>query len=959
MNKVKNTILGVIVFMLLFISAYPFVYAEMRDNIAIYDIATNSNAVATDSNISKEENNKSESENNKFELDGTKFELEDNGEFKEFLESSDFIEYTDTYEDIEVSIQALNGAFEDSVEMELTDSMMIMPRSMVGITSIYSVDITFSLDGEEQQPSDRVLVTLEVPNDKEANKVYLIHKKHNGGMEVLCEKYNSKYEDTTRISGVTESFSSYSVVYVNEKYNAVLMRDVLPSDYEIETFKADIIDYDPIAFNESEVGNNFRLKGYTEYDGPTTGINCAEGWAKMGIVGDTLVNNLPVMNYSETVTGEDLFGTSEHAGKTVYEDVDFEFILNKATGWYEYKSTSNHAQLDKATNRVELYADTLSPVNNTVGSLNLSAYGSTNDMKSIEVTPEGGIQGVSTSIKTAGRLDPYVYYNGLSLSASTHNKIYIKAKLDEKLGANDFKIYFTTSASTSYNEAKSITADYDKPNGDWMDIVIDTSDNSSWTGTITGIRLDPFDTSNGVLDETLDYSWEIEKVDFIGDKNAHFTTSGFYPFADIRESYPGNGEAFNISDWESTFTNDNINSLASRSITNAIYADAGTIDESHLWFGMHTEFDFYLPVNRTADGSTDQAGTADNLRFEFNGDDDLWVFVDGKLALDIGGGHGAIYGYIDFTDGVSYVDSAVKVLSFDTTESTPVAVTTNLDSSLLTPGYHTVSIFYMERCGSVSNCFMKFNLSRTPTASVAVGKEAIFDGEFIDEDYTFSISVDGTPYSNSDFVIIDKSTNEFKASKTNVNGNFSLKSGEQAFFDIAENKLVTVKELDKYIDGYKNTGVTLNGQPVNEASYSTVAGDNVTFEFINTYTKDLVELEIVKYADSAETVIFNIKELDLDIVMHGSVFKEQFDGTYRGAIKISDIAVGNYIISECTEWQAYSKLNTITFGDTKVTDSNEISVNIDVDNKVITFKNIEEEQKWIKNELLIRNVFGG
>ena len=61
-------------------------------------------------------------------------------------------------------------------------------------------------------------------------------------------------------------------------------------------------------------------------------------------------------------------------------------------------------------------------------------------------------------------------------------------------------------------------------------------------------------------------------------------------------------------------------------------------------FGMVTSVDFQM----TDDGK-DAEGNP--IEFSFSGDDDVWVYVDGVLALDIGGTHDAITGTIDFSTG--------------------------------------------------------------------------------------------------------------------------------------------------------------------------------------------------------------------------------------------------------------------------------------------------------------------
>jgi fibro-slime domain-containing protein len=118
--------------------------------------------------------------------------------------------------------------------------------------------------------------------------------------------------------------------------------------------------------------------------------------------------------------------------------------------------------------------------------------------------------------------------------------------------------------------------------------------------------------------------------------------------------------------------------------------DSSDSAATNKFFGIRADYPFYIPSDGTFNDK--------DIVFEFKGDDDLWVYIDGELVLDIGGSHAAIEGSIDFAKNEVKING-VK----DNTLSSAVAAVTK-------GANHTISIFYMERGGYQSNLKMKFNL---------------------------------------------------------------------------------------------------------------------------------------------------------------------------------------------------------------------------------------------------------
>ena len=151
----------------------------------------------------------------------------------------------------------------------------------------------------------------------------------------------------------------------------------------------------------------------------------------------------------------------------------------------------------------------------------------------------------------------------------------------------------------------------------------------------------------------------------------------------------------------------------------ARYNDNGSASnqlKANLWFGMHTDVQFGLsdvPGEKLPNG---EYGNKDlygkDMHFKFTGDDDVWILVDGKVVLDLGGIHQAAEGDINFSTGTVRVNGQ------------------NIGTlSGIGPGEHTLTILYLERGSSMSNCAIYFNLA--PRFSLTLQKEDVLTQEVL------------------------------------------------------------------------------------------------------------------------------------------------------------------------------------------------------------------------------------
>lgn len=299
------------------------------------------------------------------------------------------------------------------------------------------------------------------------------------------------------------------------------------------------------------------------------------------------------------------------------------------------------------------------------------------------------------------------------------------------------------------------------------------------------------------------------------------------------------------------------------------------IDQNKFAFGMMISFEFLQPKDGKINGQ--------DMVFSFSGDDDVWVFIDDKLVLDLGGVHDRAKGSINFANGKVYVNG----------QSNPTLKNVFSSDSNTFADYtsHSLKFFYMERGRGDSNCSIKFNLPPRPTNSIEIVKSlANSDKEkYTSTDFQFKAYLEdeedrnqnpvqynaipeGTPYrvkKNDSF------TGEVRyVGEHNI---FTLKAGESAVFEgidsglrfYAEEVGILSDQFDKVdITDWKVTYHDLNGNPVGTSqgkvpeqtktylarSGVKTAGNAARVEFKNTCNaKNLRKLKITKQMNGLPT----------------------------------------------------------------------------------------------------------
>lgn len=257
-----------------------------------------------------------------------------------------------------------------------------------------------------------------------------------------------------------------------------------------------------------------------------------------------------------------------------------------------------------------------------------------------------------------------------------------------------------------------------------------------------------------------------------------------------------------------------------------LYSNISSNDTETLnhYFGMHMKAYFMQPTGGKTPDDKD-------MTFNFSGDDDVWVFIDGVLIGDVGGIHDRVNLKINFATGDvtvssgAFYDGSTQYQTTTIKKMVDAAGATNqvaLNGNTLADGtYHTLDFFYLERGGNNSNLRLTTNLVEIPVSSVIkvdqLGNEI--------PGVTFSL------YESNEKYEVTEGTQPIATGTTDEKGKLVLLDKDNKpinFADLAQqNRKNFVLKEEAPPAGYRSTGkIHLYYEEIGERKQGVLLSDN-------------------------------------------------------------------------------------------------------------------------------------
>lgn len=396
-------------------------------------------------------------------------------------------------------------------------------------------------------------------------------------------------------------------------------------------------------------------------------------------------------------------------------------------------------------------------------------------------------------------------------------------------------------------------------------------------------------------------------------------------------------------------------------------ATDGTAD---YFFGMQAS----IPFTMTGNGRLkDNDSTSAPITFSFSGDDDVWVFIDGKLVLDLGGVHNGMNATLDFAGNTWKVSEMLTSIDgtnrpaedvnsarlsgkiFNEGESTGTLNQTR--ETFAATDSHTLTIFYLERGAGSSNCKIQFNLPMKDSVSVKkIANQSMTNSgttsPLTAEEQTmvnnttfgFTLYKDSNPVANVNYNLLDINGNYLETRSTDANGHFPLKAGQTAKFigeidaDNGNSYYVVEDNNSSFLTpAYAYTANVANGASqtvaatgltsmVVEATGSSEAEDSIVFTCTNYLNAELPN-PTAQPADDEIVIDYGLPVV-ID-VLKNDVYKGDYaltsvtDGNYGTATKNEDGTITYQLTKQLTG------VEVLTYTATARTESNDVPLAVE------------------------------
>ena len=503
-------------------------------------------------------------------------------------------------------------------------------------------------------------------------------------------------EDATQAEAENQQLT-WSQVVGNTTVNVTAEAGALPADAQLsvtEITSEDEVKEIEKAVEEKAIEEQFSIKNIFSYDikflvngsevQPTTPVQVSVDTPEI-----TSSEDAAVLHVDDNNVAEDMNGAVDGEGKVVFDAPHFSKYVIVQKGGSEVTVTIEHYDNTK-TPKEKIYADDV---------LTLPIGGKINDYTKATNWDVASVTKVETAdgTETTTTVDTN---NELSVTRDCTIKVYYTPKTKDINGDTTFYDY-TVKAGNNNNTYYSFNMLGDSPIGGKKLTAGTTSQNFNqyqYTIPIGGKYANNYTGSKEVVKgilKGLDKDGKVEfnypEPGFFEDSNATCDVNGRTRYLrkvykDLKLGFERSGDTYTLK----TVKDTNGNVLTTEGsdfypLDNSRKLSYESSETAHnYFFGMRYDVPFKIG---------DYVGP---MNYEFTGDDDLWVLLDGELVLDLGGIHSAADGTVDIW----------KELGKTADQLTPKEKEQE----------HTLTVLYMERGAGESNCKMKFTL---PSASIA------------------------------------------------------------------------------------------------------------------------------------------------------------------------------------------------------------------------------------------------